>query len=47
MTNQLGKRFECTQCGTEVLCTKAGDGEILCCDKPMELKTPAALPTAD
>ncbi|MEE1131314.1 MAG: hypothetical protein UHX00_06820 [Caryophanon sp.] len=47
MSNQLGKRFECTECGAELLCTKAGDGDVTCCDKPMELKKPAALPTAD
>lgn len=47
MTNQLGKRFECTTCGAELLCTKAGEGTVMCCDQPMELKKPAALPTAD
>ncbi|WP_141680881.1 desulfoferrodoxin [Caryophanon tenue] len=47
MANQLGKRFECRVCGTEILCTKAGEGSVTCCNQPMELKKPAALPTAD
>ena len=47
MANQLGKRFECRVCGTEILCTKAGEGAVTCCNQPMELKKPAALPTAD
>lgn len=47
MTNQLGKRFQCESCGTEVLCIKAGEGEIICCEKAMELMQPKVLPSAD
>jgi len=47
MANQLGKRFKCETCGTEVLCTKAGVGAITCCDKEMELQKPKALPSSD
>lgn len=47
MSNQLGKRLECTQCGMEVMCTKAGEGTIACCEQEMQLKKPVALPTAD
>ncbi|WP_342514588.1 hypothetical protein MKY34_07640 [Sporosarcina sp. FSL K6-1522] len=47
MANQLGKRFECKECGVEVLCTKAGDGAVECCGVEMQLKQPVALPTAD
>lgn len=47
MPNQLGKRFECEICGTEVMCTKAGEGTVQCCDQDMQLKKPVALPTAD
>ena len=47
MANQLGKRFQCTECSTEVLCIKAGDGGIQCCSKPMELMLPKVLPSAD
>ena len=28
MANQLGKRYRCSVCGTEALCTKAGKFEI-------------------
>jgi len=47
MANQLGKRYICEDCGTEVLCTKAGDGSVTCCGKEMQLKKPKPLPSAD
>ena len=47
MANQLGKRYQCAVCGAMVLCTKAGDGEVGCCDNPMELLAPRKLPSAD
>lgn len=47
MANQLGKRFQCKECGVEVLCTKAGEGAIHCCGHEMKLKVAVALPTAD
>lgn len=47
MANQLGKRFFCESCGTETLCTKAGDGTVHCCGKPMQLKEPKPLASAD
>ena len=47
MANQLGKRFFCDVCETEVLCTKAGAGAIQCCEKDMELREPKPLPSAD
>ncbi len=47
MANQLGKRFQCEDCGTEVLCIKAGDGNVHCCSKQMELMQPKVLPSAD
>jgi len=47
MANQLGKRYECGVCGTMVLCTKTGEGVILCCDKEMALQQPKKLPSAD
>ena len=34
---QLGKRFRCEACGTEVLCTKAAEGNPVCCEKEMVL----------
>ena len=45
--NQLGKRFRCEVCGTEVLCTKAGDGIVVCCDKEMIIQEPRPLPSSD
>jgi len=47
MPNQLGKRFQCESCNTEVLCIKAGDGEVECCGKAMTLLQPKVLPSAD
>ncbi len=47
MANQLGKRFQCESCNTEVLCIKAGSGGIECCSKTMSLIQPKVLPSAD
>jgi hypothetical protein len=47
MANQLGKRFKCEVCGTEVLCTRAGDGTVACDDKEMDIQKPKALPSSD
>lgn len=47
MPNQLGKRFQCESCGTEVLCIKPGEGEIQCCSVAMKLLQPKVLPSAD
>lgn len=47
MANQLGKRFKCEVCGTEVMCTKAGPGTITCDGKEMALQQPKALPSSD
>ena len=47
MANLLGKRFVCEVCGTQVLCTKAGDGTAQCCNKEMTLQQPKPLPSAD
>ncbi|MFH0769561.1 MAG: desulfoferrodoxin [Chloroflexota bacterium] len=38
MANQIGKRYICTNCGAEFICTKGANGTIQCCGKPMELK---------
>jgi hypothetical protein len=47
MANQLGKRFQCESCNTEVLCIKPGEGEVACCGQPMKLLQPKVLPSAD
>ena len=44
MANQTGKRYVCATCGAEMLVTRGGEGEIKCCDRPMQLRgatTPA------
>ena len=38
MANQIGKRYHCTKCGSEFIVTKAGNGEITCCEQAMEQK---------
>ncbi|MFH1169267.1 MAG: hypothetical protein V1691_01095 [Chloroflexota bacterium] len=45
--NQLGKRYKCSECGTEVLCTKAGEGTVACDGKEMENQEPRPLPSSD
>lgn len=47
MANQLGKRYRCTVCGTEVLCTKAGTGVAICCNVEMEVQQPKPVPSSD
>lgn len=47
MPNLLGKRFVCENCGTQVLCTKAGEGSVRCCNFDMTLQQPKPLPSAD
>ncbi len=44
---QLGKRLQCEECGTEILCTKAGDGTPGCCGKDMVAQEPKPLPSSD
>ena len=45
--NQLGKRFKCETCGTEVLCTRGSEGTVSCCEKEMQLQEPRPLPSSD
>lgn len=45
--SQLGKRYECKECGTIVLCTKASDCDPSCCDKEMEVQQPKKKPSSD
>lgn len=35
---QLGKRYRCEACGTEILCTKAGDANPVCCPLQIDIK---------
>jgi hypothetical protein len=40
MANSFAKRYHCLKCGTEVLCTKSGQGEAVCCGKTMKIQVP-------
>ena len=39
MANEMGKRYKCAKCGTELIVTRAGEGAVACCGQPMEKKT--------
>ncbi len=45
--SQLGKRYRCEVCGTEILCTKAGEGQPQCCGQDMKIQKPKPLPSSD
>ncbi len=34
-------------CGTEILCTKAGEGKLTCCDQEMQAQEPRPVPSSD
>ena len=38
MANQVGKRYLCGKCSTEMIVTKGGEGQLKCCGQPMEQK---------
>ncbi len=38
VTMQAGKRYKCTQCGSEMLVIKPGKGTLRCCGQDMQLK---------
>ena len=33
---KIGEDYKCNICGNEVKVTKAGGGELVCCNQPME-----------
>jgi hypothetical protein len=45
--SQLGKRYICSECKTEMLCTKASESNPSCCGKEMELQKPKKSPSSD
>lgn len=45
--SQLGKRYRCEECGTEVLCTKASPELPACCGKEMVTQEPKPVPSSD
>jgi hypothetical protein len=47
MATALGKRYRCPVCEAELLCTRPGDGSLVCCGEEMPLKEAKALPTSD
>jgi desulfoferrodoxin-like iron-binding protein len=47
VASQLGKRYRCSVCGTEVLCVKSGEGGLVCCEKEMETQEPKPIPSSD
>jgi hypothetical protein len=47
VANQLGKRYRCSKCGSEVLCTKASTGDIVCCEQVMTTQEARPIPSSD
>ncbi|MFC2010979.1 desulfoferrodoxin [Chloroflexota bacterium] len=47
MASQLGKRYRCQVCGTEILCVKSGEGVVTCCSQEMEIQEARVLPSSD
>jgi len=47
MASQLGKRYKCSICGSEALCTKAGDGPLTCDGKEMQVQEAKPIPSSD
>ncbi|MBM3945005.1 MAG: desulfoferrodoxin [SAR202 cluster bacterium] len=38
MASETGKRYVCGKCGSEFVATRGGDGDITCCDTPVNEK---------
>jgi hypothetical protein len=47
MANQLGKRYVCAQCATQLLVVKPGPGLLECHGEPMAIDVPKPLPASD
>lgn len=47
MANQMGKRYVCANCGSEMLVTRAGEGPLSCCGQAMELRGQSSTPAAE
>lgn len=43
----VGKRYRCAQCATEVIVTRPGPNEPACCQESMAVLAPRHLPSAD
>ena len=44
---QPGRRYECSTCQGQLICTKKGDGGLTCCGQPMTSAAQKPLPSAD
>jgi hypothetical protein len=44
---QVGKRYFCANCETEVICVKPGQGPIVCDGERMQLRAAKPLPATD
>jgi len=38
MASETGKRYMCTKCGSELVVTKGGKTDLVCCSTPMTKK---------
>ena len=47
MSNLLGKRYTCAECGATVLVTKAGEGDLSCHENVMVVADAKPLPSSD
>ena len=47
MASQLGKRYRCQVCGSEILCVKSGDGVVICCGQEVEIQELKPIPSSD
>jgi hypothetical protein len=47
VANQLGKRYVCAQCATQLLVTKPGPGMLECHGMPMSIEAAKPLPASD
>jgi hypothetical protein len=47
VASQLGKRYKCEVCKTEILCIKAGPGQVTCCGTDVKIQEPKPIPSSD
>jgi len=47
VASQLGKRYKCEVCGTEILCIKGGPGPVTCCGKEVKIQEAKPIPSSD
>lgn len=38
MASETGKRYMCSHCGSELVVTKGGKTDLVCCSTPMKKK---------